>query len=236
MVVYLDALFLLDSFVHFIFTLFVEKLYGKQVKILRIIIIAIVSGLISVLALFSSFVFILVKIFGGFLLGLISFKSITKSQKVIKISLYYVMNFVLVGMLSSFKIDKWYLLLISLALVLIIISFEVFKKYDIFIKRSTYNILLLFDKYKIKVDGFLDTGNQLVVDGIPVIFLDYKYLRDDNPTKVTIVKTVTGDKELMLYYPEKCFIYINNKVVSKDVYVCYTSIDKECLLNPFLFL
>lgn len=236
MVVYLDVLFFFDSVIHFIFSFFIEKIYNDKVKITRIVFCSLISGILSVLALFSSFIFMTFKITLGLLLGLITFKAFSKSQKVIKISLYYLMNLGLVGLLASFRINKWYFLLIAIIILLILVMLEICKKYDIFIKRSTYNVLLVFKNIKLNLNGFLDTGNQMLVDGVPVIFVNQKYQISSDEKTFVHTQTINGEKLIPAYLPTNFIVSINKEKQIKKVYVCFVPMEKDCLLSPYIFL
>jgi hypothetical protein len=114
-----------------------------------------------------------------------------------------------------------------------------FKKQSIFVNHFKYNVSVTFLKTDVHLQGFLDTGNMLHVQNIPVIFLDYKYFQKSLPVFInTYVKTVNGINNLDCFKPHKFKININGRITQKEVLVAFVHLEDgiECLLNYDLFI
>ena len=115
--------------------------------------------------------------------------------------------------------------------------FENSKKYLIFIKSCKYNIIADFNGKLIRIEGFLDTGNECFFNDLPVIFIDNKYKPDKlNHYDVALVSTVNGNKYELFYKPNAFWIEINKKKIKREVYIVFTNIEKECLINPYIII
>lgn len=235
MKVYLDLVFIVNFGINFTFLTSIQLLFNEKLRIKRGILSSLLATIILLVYFFDFFIFTVAKIFGGFLLIWIG---MGLNKFFVKSSLFYLFEFGLTGIVESFKVSGLYLV-IALFILTILILFQSFKNQSIFVNHFKYNIsVTLLDK-AYKTNGFLDTGNMLHVQNIPVVFLDYKYYHKNlNVYAKTFVKTVNGIENLLCYEPQAFFLNINGKMIEKKVLIAFTHLehDFDCLLNYNLFM
>lgn len=109
------------------------------------------------------------------------------------------------------------------------------QKWSVYLRVSDfiYSMIIYADK-EIKIRGFLDTGNQVILNDIPVLFLDSKYHDAFMNMKEEIFQVITLNKEekLVCYL---CDVKIN-RYKRRSYYICCDKrVDLEwgckCLLN-----
>lgn len=237
MIVYLDLMIMCNFIIEFLFLYILEKLYEDEIKYLRIFIGALIGSFSLVLLFCNYILYTIFKIIGGILIGLIAFNSISKSKQIIKISSFYALNFAFVGFLKSFNVNDWLLLFVGIIVILGLFILESNKKYFIFLKRCTYNVIIDTGGKSLKLKAFLDTGNECFCDDIPVVFIDRKY-KDNSlkPVNHLLLNTAAGSNLSMCYKAEKFYIVIGKKKLKKNVYIVFSDINRECLLNPNILL
>ncbi len=237
MIVYLDLIMLSNFIIEFLFLYILEKVYEEKVNYFRMIIASLVGSFLLLLFFLNYIFFTIFKIIGGILIVMIAISSVSKSKQVIKISSFYALNFAFVGFLKSFNINKWYLLILSVVVVLGIFILEVNKRYFIFIKRCNYNVIVDFNGIKIKAKGFLDTGNECFFKETPVVFLNDKYrLKKIEANEKMMISTANGIDIKECFKATSFKIVIGRKVIEKNVFIVFSKIEKECLLNPSILL
>ncbi len=238
MVIYLDLILLSNFVINLLFLYFIEKLFDDKIIWRRIVFAGIVGSLMVLIYFLDYFFVVMFKIIGGIIIVLIGLSNISKSKQIIKISLFYVLNFALVGFLQAFRINEWYLLIVSLIVILGLVILENNKKYFIFIKNLQYNVIVNLNNEIVKLKGFLDTGNECFYNGIPVVFINECFYNEKFISiGIFTVKTINGINCQNCFKPDCFWIIINNKKIKKDVYVVFTNIgEKECLINPSILL
>ena len=237
MVIYLDLIFILNFSINSLFIYVVNIVYKEKVKFLRIVLGGLVGGMFVLGFLFDYFVYNLLKIFGGVAVSLFGFKTAKFRQLVVKISSFYILNFVSVGFVAAFNINSWYLLFLSLAAIIFIFMVESNKKPIIFMNACKYNISVYSLKKSYRLEGYLDTGNFSKCDDLPLVYLSKKYQGDFEYYKTIVVNTVGGSSALACYKPRRFEIEIDGVVFSKDVLIVFADITEfECLLNVELVL
>ena len=223
--------------IEFLFIYIIEKIYNENIRWIRLIFSSLI-GSFSLVLFFSNYIFYTIfKILGGILISLIAFSSVSKSKQIIKISSFYALNFAFIGFLKSFNINTWYLLIFSTIAILGLFILESNKKYFIFLNRCTYNVLVTFNNKKLKLSAFLDTGNECFCDHIPVIFISDKYKdKSLKPHNHLFLRTTNGSDLKFCYKADSFYIIIGNKKVKKDVYIVFSELSKDCLLNPSILI
>lgn len=216
----------------------IEKIFDDQINLLKLFIASFIGGSLIILYFFNYYVLIAFKIIGGVLLSVIGLKIITFSKIVMKTSLFYLLNFCLVGVVSSFNVDEWYFLCLSIIFVIFVIILENYKKYHIYINRCQYNISVKFKNYSFKTKGFLDSGNfSTTKDGTPIVFVDKKYYRNLDNYEIIYLNTVGGVTAVKAYKPEKFIVNDGKNTMEKDVKVVFSKLTNvECLLNSMIFI
>lgn len=224
-VVYLDLVILS--------TLTINYLFIKSCSIFLKIKLSIIRTLIALfISVISIFLFIVpikyiynLRYFIGILIGIIAFKK--KENKLLGISIIYILNLSFIGTLVVFKIDNYLLLLISSLLIVLIYSIEfILKK---IIKENVYEYNVLIDnQYLI---GYFDTGNKALFNGMPIVFVNKKYFSNIY-TKIgkATINTVNGTNNLEVYRGPS--IYINE--YEYLVVFCFVDIKEDLILNGYL--
>ena len=224
MILYIDLIIIMNFIVNYCFVQLISILFNERINYIRIII----SSIVSVILLFSFFLNYLLynffKIFGGVILILISFKFINKKNLIIRICLYYLLQFSFIGILSIFNVKGCLCLVIILIIMLLfLIVFKTVK-----LNNETYFI-----------DGYLDTGNLASFQNKPIIFLDKKYYKKEMIVYGVIpIKTISGIQMINCYEVESFCILIEKKKIYKDVLISFSDFENNinCLLNNLLFL
>ena len=237
-VIYLDIIVLLDILINFIFLIFIERIYNEKKSLIKIIVASITGGLLIIPVFYYKYYLKIFKILGGLIIVLLLSFTNEKSKVIIKISLFYTINFSFVGLLTTFKITKWYILIASIVVILIIVFLENYRKYHIFIRDCEYNVIIYSNNKLYKIKGLLDTGNISSFLGYPIIYINEKYnLKFDSLDKVNInIETVNGINCTKGYIYKNFLFEVNNKKYFRDVIIVLSNISVDCLLNPMLML
>ena len=187
MVVYLDLVILSTIVVNTLIVMGIECIFNSRVSILRIIISNLLSVVFLCLYILPIGKFIFIRYFVGILIGMISFNKCKTQNKIIKISLYYLFNISLVGVLIC---------------LFMVISFRNKNEYVVLLDKKSLNALY-------------DSGNYTYYEGIPVVYLDKKYLNSSYMLVDKIVVEVISGKSIVNIYKGPS-LKINNKE-----YCCY---------------
>lgn len=241
-IIYLDLIVLSNMAINFIFLLFIQKVYQEKRNLFMIFLSSFLGGLLIIYAFYNYIYLKIMKLIGGVILVLLVTRNDHFSKKVIKISLFYTLNLSFIGVITSFRISEWYLLLCAIIVILILITFENYRKYHIFIRTCEYNVIIKSINNNVKIKGFMDTGNTSVYLGYPIIYISkelyYKYnLELISKKKYLInIESVNGISEVCGYLYHDLVIIINNKRYYKDVIIVLSDISIDCILNPQIML
>lgn len=237
MKIYVDIVFIFNFAINFSFLFFIEKIFKDRISFKRIIIASLIGSSMIICYLFNYLVLTIFKISGGILICFIAFRNIQISKQIIKTSVFYLQNLSLVGLLESYKINTPIMLFFSVALILIIIFFENFKKYYIFIASHKYNVIIKSKKIY-RLQGFLDTGNMATSSlGVPIVFISENIELDKSAKdEVILIDSICGRKEFIGHFCDDFYIKINRKWVRKKVFIVINKTEHECLLNNLLFI
>lgn len=237
MIIYLDIIMLFDFVINLIIMYSIEKVYTSKVPLIRLIISSVVSCLFIPLSLYSYFLRKIFKVFGGFIIYTISPKTINMRERIVKTVSFYITNYSFVGLLNTFTINKWYLLFLSLFILLILIAIESNKKYYCLIRTCKYQVIIKHNNNSITINGFLDTGNKSTYKGIPICYVNQKYQKELGEfitEEDIIIHTVCGENIIKGYYPDRFFIKANKCIRAKKTIICFVENEEDCLLNDLL--
>lgn len=237
-IVYMDIILLFDLLINFLFLRFIEKVYSEKVNNFKLLLISFIGSLLIIPVFFSAFYMKIMKVIGGIILIILLCKTNEKSKIIIKISLFYALNFGLVGILTTFKITKWYYLLCGIIVILILFALENYRKYHIFIRDNEYNVIIENKEKIINIKGLLDTGNLSSYLGYPIVYLNKKYnfIIEDQKKVVLEIESVGGVKSVYGYIYKNFLFKIKDKKYYRDVILVLSDISVDCLLNPMLML
>ena len=235
MVIYLDILILLNFIINYCFMKLIYLVFNEKVNKTRLIMSSLVSVFLLLSFFFDSIIYNIVRVFGGLILIIIAFKYSNKKRFVIMLSLFYLLQFSFIGVLSIYNIKGCSIFAFLLLICLLILIFS--RKSNIY-NNKTYKIIIKFKKEIIKIDGYLDTGNMASFNGVPIVFLKDDFFRNNlKQIGVVKIKTINNEQFINCYKPDKFYVLDNNKKIEKDVLIAFSSFDNNinCLLNCLMF-
>lgn len=235
MVIYLDILVFLNFIINYCFMKLIYLIFNEKINKARIILSSLISVGMLFAFFFNSIIYNIVKIFGGIILIIIAFKYSNKKRFVIIISLYYLLQFSFIGVLSIFNIKGCSIFVFLLLVSLLVLIFS--KKSTIY-NNKIYKIIIKLNNEVINIEGYLDTGNMASFNGTPIVFLEEKYF--NNKLKLigkVNIKTINSEQSINCYKPDKFILLDNNKKIEKEVLIAFSSFDNNinCLLNSLMF-
>ena len=238
MILYWDLLIFFNFIINFIFLFSMEMIFKDKVYFLRLILVSLICSVLAMLCFFNKIMFNIYKIIGGIVIVVFSLKKITASKTIIKISMFYIENLALTGVLATLKVNNLLMLIIAIILILGLLFFEHFKKYYIFIAKNKYNVIVSKNNVHLKMSAILDTGNAATnADGVPLVFVSEKLFSDVfDKYELVEIQTVNGDAYCKAYYVDDFQIVLNRKKIEKKAMVVFTKIDDDCLLNSMLLI
>ncbi len=224
-VIYLDLVIISTLLINFLFIKVCSLLLKIKISIIRLMI----SLLISVLSIFLYIVPIKyiynMRYFIGIFIGLVAFQK--GGNKLLGISILYILNLSFIGSLIVFKIDNYLLLLVTGFLICFLYSFLYLSKNRLKKESTTYNVLI---KDLILV-GFLDTGNTSIYKGLPIVFVNNKYYNDFFKYEgKTYISTIKDTIEIDIYKGPS--LLMNNK--EYYAYYAFSDIKYDILLNNLM--
>lgn len=250
--IYLDYVFLINFLFDFILLLGISIVLKRNVSKIRLFLGSLFGGISFFIILFniSSTLFFFLKMFLAILMIIITF-SYKNFKYTLNNFIYLIILSVLMGgFLHLVNIEIGYshvgmlfftngkslnlLLLIFMALLVVII----YSKYIRKVKRddkNKYLTTLFIDKKELKLTGFLDTGNELMYFGKPVLILNKNIsLNLDNKEILYIPFTTLNSNGVM-----KCIklekIFIEEKGFFENIYLAISN-DKFHLKDADIIL
>lgn len=240
MIIYWDVVLILNICINFIFLVLIDTLHRERINYKLTIFSSLLGGGLVFSYLLNYQLFLFFKLCGGVLIAGVCYLKNHLIKLLTKISSFYILNFMFVGMLSSFKITNFVILLIVGFFMILLIIIDANKRLYYYLIEHEYTVILELDGRILKLKGFLDTGNlALNKDSIPIIFIDNKYFVNDL-TKYDdyLLQTINHHQIISLYRPNKCIIYYQKKYIEKEVLISFSDLgrDFDCLLNGYLFI
>lgn len=171
MIVYLDLIIISTIIVDFTFLKIIGIIWNEKIKIFRLI-----CGLLINIILILSFIFpfkdlIYLRYIIGTFIILVVFEIKSIKDYFIKVITYYILNIMYIGIIAIFNIKDIYILIVSLIIVSLLWLVQNYKIITIKEVSHLYNIKIGKELYK----GYLDTGNCVYYEGIPVVLMNYKH-------------------------------------------------------------
>jgi hypothetical protein len=208
------------------------KLIFKEKKNITRMSLALVASVASLGFFFVSNPYLVcLRYLYGILIAAIAFDWHNKKEAIMKTVIFYLMNFAFVGTLEVFNIQNSLLIFIALLYIVFLVLVESFKKIVINPSCLAYDVSIRGTYFSLR--GFLDTGNQSMFEGTPIVFIDQKYQTDKfHFVSITSIRTVSSETDISIY--EGPDIIINKKTM--PVYYAFLSLkDYDVLLNLLLF-
>lgn len=245
--IYLDLSFISNIVVHSLSLLYIFFMFEFKNKILKnILIVFLLSVIVLTLPFFvidNPYVYIIYDI-------LILYALLPKKNKIYMILSYISIYYILIGLAQLFNsgvIVKVQMIVINKPVstlsvillfipIIIIYIFSFILKKKILLHHYKYNIHLIINNNIYKIKGYFDTGNTLLIDGKPVIFVKENILINEKLNDGYPIKYNTVNNKIREDIGYEGEIIIKNKyikilfsVVSNNYY--FNNCD--CLLNAF---
>ena len=163
MKIYIEYIFLLNFLLDFMILFGTKRLLNINTKIIRIILGSLLGSLTTFILYIdiTTIELLILKLLLSILIILISFG---KRNLFNNLFYFYLISIIIGGIIYLFDLLKYqefyYLLLIILFPCIITIFIKEFKNYHITLKNK-YNVVLIINKKKYELSGFIDTGNTL---------------------------------------------------------------------------
>ncbi len=238
MVIYVDLLIILNFIYDFLILKVVSIVLKRNIKNIRIIISSLIGELSIILLVFNfNYIILLIsKIMLALIMNIIAFKYKNIKFLLINLSYFYMISIILGGFIYFLHIKGVnyivIMILIPLMLILYIIQNNLRHNYN-----NYYDVIINYNNnHKIKVVGYLDTGNN-VVDPIslkPVIIISKNKYKEKYKNYIYVNVKVLNNTTLIKCIKPK-YIEVNKKVI-KDVLIGIIDEDikidgVDCLLN-----
>lgn len=190
MVVYIDLLIISTIITDYSIIKIIKEIWKEKIKIYKLVISLFISVINVLLFIFPLKNFIIFRYISGIFIPIICFNHKTIKDTIIKIVTYYTLNIFYIGTIIVFNITSYFML--PLALIFVIVSYiiENYKNITISDNEYIYEVVINKEKYK----AYLDTGNMMYYNGIPVVIMSnkifnmdiYKYISKMSVTSVGI--------------------------------------------------
>lgn len=250
MTIYVDLVFLINLIMDFYILSGVKFLLKLDTKLIRILLGSLIGSLSLFLLFFhlSTILLNLFKIIISLLMVLITFgkyKFFNRLFYLYVVSIFlggsiYLINDSLEYKVSGFLfINNGYSINLIILLIISPIIIYLYVKEFVSLKKklnTTYNVTIKIKNKKIKLEGFLDTGNKLIDPYFhrPIILLSKKYI-DLRGKKIIYVpfSSLNNNGLLKCIIPE--YILIDNKKYNNILIGISENLSYDCILNERLF-
>lgn len=204
MVVYLDLVILSALLADYAILKTISVVFKEKVIVWRFIVALIFSTINLLLFLFPLKHFMVLRYLSGIVIVFIAYPFHSIQDKIIRIVVFYFLNIAFIGTIVIFKIRNIMMLGVALLYVIVCWIIENYKNVSINENQQTYSVKI-GDK---KLKGYLDTGNTVYHQGIPVIFLNDKYYLYSIFKKIDEMKIqgIQGESKMDIYNGPLLFI------------------------------
>lgn len=211
MIVYLDLVLIATFITDYTILKTISMVWKEKIIIYRFI-IALMFSLMNVLLFIFPFKHLMIiRYFVGILIVLIAYPIKSIKDIIIKIIIYYLLNIAFIGTIVIFKVNNFMMLFISLLFVVISWIIENYKGVVINENKNAYKIKI----NSVILKAYLDTGNTVYYQGIPVIFINDKYRNTFSLTAVGIlqIQGINGTSKVAIYDGDPILINGNSIIV-----------------------
>lgn len=244
MVIYIDALIILNFFIDILLLITVKLTLKRNTSKLRILLAAL-FGEISILLLIVNYNYLILlisKILIAIIMNIITFKYSSLKYTLTNLSYFYMLSIILGGFLYFFYINNinYYF---SLLIVPIIFIIYLYQTKIMHIKyQNYYEIIICFlNNRQIKTTGYLDTGNHLIdpITKKPVILIDKKLTKGviQIRTPIYVSFNALNNHGLIKCLKPKYVELNNNRYQNVLIGIMDNKINMDgvgCILNPLL--
>lgn len=224
MIIYIDLVILSTLLVSYSFLKLIYLINNIHYSKIRLYISTFVSTL-SIILFFIPYKYIsFIRHLYGILVGLIAFKTNSIKYKIKLITSFYILNYLFIGTLVVFKIDK--LIYVIVFLLFTVVLFIIEK-----IKLNSSNVIYITLNNQL-LKTLIDTGNICSYQNIPIAFLR-KNLFNDEFIKIGEILTKCINEEVLVDIYIGPLIMINQQ--SKICYFAFVDISSyDCIIGEEL--
>ncbi|MBE6137790.1 MAG: hypothetical protein E7176_05285 [Erysipelotrichaceae bacterium] len=224
---YLEIIILINLAIHLSFIMVANYIFKQKKNRLMIFLSCILDIIYILMYVYIPYILEPYRFVFIFIISILPFVTKGLIKALMLLLVYLLLNFTLGGSAGILYkiINNFYVVLISLFIILLIISIcSLYKKTHSYNSSFIYPVFISDGIHSFYLDGYCDTGNFLTTDeNIPIVFLNRK-ISIGRYKRNIIVTTVSTKKEIMLYEVKEFKIKIKNKYVKRDVYIAYADI------------
>ncbi len=195
MKVYLDLIISINFLLDYSVILYTAIIQKKKINHKRILLGSLFATLsLGLFYINNDFLFFVLRFLYSLIIILVSFKWISLREYILDIIVFYILNFVIAGVITSMSLNLNAKTSVPLIIIInsMMISFAFLLFFAINLKNKIHNER---NTYKFNLgdntlyNGYLDTGNILYTkDYIPVIFIKEKLVEDYKNIKESIIE------------------------------------------------
>ena len=224
MIIYIDLVILSTILVNYSFIKLIYIINNLHYSKIRLFVSTVVSTF-SIILFFIPFKYIsIIRHLYGIVVGIVAFKINSLKITIKMITSFYILNYLFIGTLVIFKIDKLIYLLIILIFTIILYIFEklkINKSYIIKTKISDHILTTL-----------IDTGNKCNYNNIPVSFLKKRFYNEEF-IKIGRILTKCINEEILVDIYIGPLIKVNEQ--DKICYYAFVDISNyDCIISEEL--
>lgn len=225
MIVYIDLIIISTVITDYAILKIIKEVWKEKIKIYRLILSLLVSIINIFLFIFPFKHLIILRYFSGILIPTICFKYKTLKDMIIKIVTYYILNIFYIGTIIVFNITSFMMLLLALLFVVVSYLIESYRYITINENKYIYKVVIEQDIY----NAYLDTGNMMYYDGIPVVIICNKYFNSNIYKYISYMKVSSvGNNSLIDIYSGPPIKVDNNEYI---VYYTFNNINYDIILH-----
>lgn len=197
MIVYLDLVLITTLITDYAILKTISLVWKEKIIIYRIILALFVSLANVLLFIFPFKHLMVIRYFVGIIIVVIAYPYKSIKTTIIKIVIYYLLNIAFIGTIVIFKVKNLAMLFVALLFVIISWIIENYKGVSINENKHIYKVSIKNINFK----AYLDTGNTVYYQGLPIVFINNKHMTKLNLEKIgsTIIQGIGGNTNIMIY-------------------------------------
>lgn len=225
MIVYIDLVIISTVITDYAILKIIKEIWHEKIKVYKLILSLLTSILNIFLFIFPFRKLMLLRYFSGIIVPIVCFNYKTLKDTIIKVVTYYILNIFYIGTIITFNISSYFMLFPALLFVVSSYIVENFKNISIKDNEYIYKVVINSKIYT----AYLDTGNMMYYNGIPIVLICNKYFNNDIYKYISSIKvsTVNGRSEIDIYNGPPLKIDDNEYIV----YYTFNNIEYDIILH-----
>lgn len=231
--VYIEEIIAIDVLIHLSFVYLTDIFCIERVRLFNLILSISINILLIFFYLYGYKNMLLTY---GIIL-LISFSAFFKlnlKAMIREVFVYFSFNFLFGGLASvlylSDRLKFWEILLLFILLNMIIIIYHLIYNGYFQLKGLLYKVILEEKNHKYVIRGYLDTGNFMLHNEIPILVLSKKY-HIGKKVAVDEAYTISGNKTIELYKVDHVYVYSNKRYSERNAYIAYSKLHFDAMFG-----